>query len=100
MSSSVHIDNKGQDILILGAGQTQGLEATTLIVEAKYTINFTQPNKRFLLSVHYSHSFLFVNATKTCQFKAKDSEVKNYTLCLGNTSEGFSINNMKKTAYW
>ena len=26
MSSSVHIDNKGKDILILGEGLTQGLD--------------------------------------------------------------------------
>ena len=30
MSSSVHIDNKGKDILILGEGPTQGLHDTTL----------------------------------------------------------------------
>ena len=33
MSSSVHIDNKGKDILILGKGPTQGLHDTTLTVE-------------------------------------------------------------------
>ena len=28
MSSSIHIDNKGKEILILGVGPTQGLEHT------------------------------------------------------------------------
>ena len=42
MSSSVHTDNKGKDILILGEGTTQELDDTTLKEEAKYTINFTQ----------------------------------------------------------
>ena len=28
MSSTVHIDNKGKDILVLGKGPTQGLEST------------------------------------------------------------------------
>ena len=41
--------------------------------------------------------FLFVNATKIHQFKTKDSEIKNYPLCLGNISGDFSVNNMKKT---
>ena len=79
MSSSVHIDNKNKDILILGEGPTQGLDDTTLTSEAKYPINFTQPRKRFVLSLHYNgnNSFLFVNATKIYQFKAKDSE-KNF----------------------
>ena len=49
-------------MLIPGEGPTQGLDDTTLIAEAKYPINFTQPNRRFVLSLHYngSDSFLFV----------------------------------------
>ena len=50
----------------------------------KYLINFTQLRKRYVLSLHYngSNSFLFVNATKIYQFKAKDSEIKKkYPLC-------------------
>ena len=39
MSSSVHIDNKKKDILILGRGPTQGLEHT-LTTEKMYSINF------------------------------------------------------------
>ena len=74
MSSFVHIDNKGKDILILGEGPTQGLDDTTLTAEAIYPIKFAQPNKRFILSPHYngSNSFLYINATKIYQFKAKD----------------------------
>ena len=99
MSSSVHVDNKGKDILILGKGPTQRLDDTTLTAEAKYPINFTQSGKRFILSLHYngSNSFLFVNATKVYQFKSKNSEIKDYALCLGNVSKDFIINNMKKT---
>ena len=40
---------------------------------------------------------MFFNATKVYQFKAKNSEVKYYTLCLGNVSKYFPVNNMKKT---
>ena len=88
-----------EKILSLGEGPTQGLDDTTLTAEAKYPMNFTQPGKRFVLSLHYngSNSFLFVNATKVYQFKAKNSEIKDYALCLGNVSKGFTINNMKKT---
>ena len=39
-TSSVHIDNKNKDILILGEEPTQGLDDTA---EAIYPINFTQP---------------------------------------------------------
>ena len=99
MSSYVHIDNKGKDVLILGVGPTQGLDGTTLTAEAIYRINFTQSGKRFILSLHYngSNSFLFVSTIKIYQFKAKDSEIKDYTLCLGNISKDFTIKNMKET---
>ena len=70
MSSSVNIENKGKDILITGE-------------EAIYRINFTQPNKRFVLSLRCNriNSFLFVNTTKIYQFKPKGSEIKDYALC-------------------
>ena len=45
ISSSVHIDNKGKDILILGEGPTQELDDNTLTAETKYPINFTQQYK-------------------------------------------------------
>ena len=77
MGSSVDVDNKGKNILILGEKPTQGLDDTTLTLEGKYPINFTQLGKRFVLSLHYvgSNSSLFVNATKTYQFKTKDLEI-------------------------
>ena len=95
----MQIDNKGKDIIILGEGPTQGLDDTTLKAEAKYPINFTQSRKRFVLSLRYnvSNIFLFVNTTKICQFKAKESEIKDYALCLGIMSKDFTINNVEKT---
>ena len=61
MNSSVDIDNKGKYILILDEGPTHGLDDTTLTADAIYLINFTQPNKRFVLSLQYNESnrFLF-----------------------------------------
>ena len=99
MNSSVHVDNKGKDILITGEGPTQGLTDTTLTAEAKYPINSTQSGKRFVLSLHYngSNSFLFVNATKVYQFKAK--KLRNKTLCTvvsSYISKDFTINNLKE----
>ena len=48
MSSTVHIDNKGKDILVPGEGPTQELDDTTLRAEARHPINFTQSRKRFV----------------------------------------------------
>ena len=97
MSSSVHISNKNKGILILGERQTQGLDDTTLKAEAKYTTNFKQPRKRFVIRLHYngSNNFLFVNTTKIYHYKAKHSELKDYKLRLGNISKGFTNNNVK-----
>ena len=96
--SSLHIDNKSKDVLVLDEGPTR-IRWYSMTAEAIYPIDFTQPNKRFILSLHYngSNSFLFVNATKVYQFKARDSEIKSCTLCLDNISKDFTINNMKKT---
>ena len=52
MRPSVHVDDKGKDVIILGERPTQGLDDTTLTAEAIYPINFTQPNKIFVLSLH------------------------------------------------
>ena len=38
-----------------------------------------------------------VNATKVYHFKAKNSGIKDYALCLGNVSNDFTSNNMKQT---
>ena len=74
MNSSIHTDNKGKHILILGKGPTQGLGEHSLTVEKMYSINFTLTKKRFCLSLHYNgaNSYLFVNGTEIYRFKAKD----------------------------
>ena len=65
----MHFHNRRKDILILAEGQTQELDDTRLTVEAEYPINFTQSNRRFVLSLHYNgrDSFLFSDATKIYQ---------------------------------
>ena len=63
-----------------------------------HSINFTENNKNFCLSLHYNgaNSCLFGNGTEIHKFKAKDSEVVATPLCLGNISKDFSVHNMKK----
>ena len=85
MSSSVHVNNKNKDILILGKGQTQGLDNTTLTSETEYSVNYFKTTKKILLGLHYngSNSFLFVNGTKIHQFKASDSDSNSISLVFG-----------------
>ena len=88
MSTSIHIDNKKKDILVLGRGPTQVLEST-LTAEKMYSVNFTVTKKEICLSLHYNrgNSYLFFNGTEICKFKAKDSAIVASRLCLGNISK-------------
>ena len=52
MSSSVQVDNKRKDILILGEDPKQELDDTILTAEKIYSINFTAHNKKLCLSLH------------------------------------------------
>ena len=63
-----------------------------------YSINFTEKNKKFCLSLHYNgaNSYLFINGTEIYKFKAKDSENVASPLCLGNISKDWLIDNMIK----
>ena len=84
--------------LILGIGPMQGLGEHSLTAEKMYSINFTNTNIQFCLSLHYNgaNSYLFVNGTEIYKFKAKDSEIVSSPLCLGNISKDWSTDNMKK----
>ena len=101
MNSSIHVDNKGKDILILGKGPTQGLGEHSLTAEKMYSVNFTDHRKKYCLSLHYNgaNSYLFVNGTEIYKFKAKDSEIAASPLCLGNISKDWSTNNMRKSSF-
>ena len=50
-----------------------------------YSPNFTVDNKIFCLSLHYNgdNSYLFVNGKEVTKFKAKNSELIKYRMCLG-----------------
>ena len=59
-----------------------------------YSTNFTEANKTFCLSLHCngdSSTYLFVNGKEIINFKAKDSEIVPYPLCLGNISKDVTI---------
>ena len=54
MNSSVHVDNKGKDILILGRGPTQGLGEHSLTAEKMYSVNFTDHRKNVVSNSNMS----------------------------------------------
>ena len=97
MSSSVHVDNKGKDILILGKNPTQGLGEHSLTAEKMYSVNLTDHRLKYCLCLHYNgaNSYLFVNGTEIFNFKAKGSKIAATPLCLGNISKDWEVDNMK-----
>ena len=62
-SSSSHTDNLKNDFLILGEGDTFGINSSFGAPENKFCINFTKTKTKLCLSLHYSadNSYLFVN---------------------------------------
>ena len=68
--------------MIFGKGPTQGLEYTQS-AEKMYSINFTDHNKKFCLSLDYNgaNSYLFVKSKEIHKYRAKDSETVATPLC-------------------
>ena len=64
-------------------------------------LTLLKKNTKFCLSLHYNgaNSYLFVNSKEIVKFKAKDSEILSYSLCLGNISKDWTLDNMKKTGF-
>ena len=81
MTFSAHERNRQNEIYVLGRGEIQGVTTagptkggTTIYAEKIDKHNFTQPNKKFLLSLHYNNgdnSYLFVNGGEELKFKTK-----------------------------
>ena len=96
LSSSVHANNKVNNVLVLGKSFIQRINGTTIYAEKMSSPNFTVDNKTFCLSLHYNgdNSYLFVNGRKIHKFKAKDSEIVPYPLCLGVLSKDFEVGYM------
>ena len=101
MSFSVHATNKANHIYLMGDGLTQGINDTKIYVEKNYFKNFTEPNVKFVLSLHYNSndSYLFVNGRQELKFKAKMDQLVKEKLCIGNLSDQWTTSNQKKQDY-
>ena len=63
MSFSTHATNRANHIYLMVDGLTQGINDTTIYVEKNYWRNFTDPGKKFIISLHYNGDkiYFFVN---------------------------------------
>ena len=99
MSFSVHKNNRANHIYVMGTGLTQGIHDTTLYAENNFYRNFTDPGKKFMLSLHYigDDSYLFVNGKQELKFKAKTDQLVKKMLFLGNLSDQWTTSESEKT---
>ena len=77
MSFSLHATNRANNIYVMGDGLTQGIHDTMLYVEKNYCRNFTDPGKKYVLSLYYNgdDSYLFINGRQELKFKAKNRSI-------------------------
>ena len=52
ITSSSHVNDKKNNILVLSKDFVQGISGTTIYAEKLYSINFTENNKKICLSWH------------------------------------------------
>ena len=98
MSFSVHATNRANNIYVMGDGLTQSIHDTTLYVEKNYWRNFTDPGKKFVLSLHYNgdDSYLFINGRQELKFKAKTDQLVREKLCIINLSDQWTASESEK----
>ena len=102
MSFSVHATNRANNIYVMGDVLTQGIHDTTLYVEKNYYRNFTNPGKKFVLSLHYNgdDSYLFINGRQELKFKCKTDQLVKEKLCIGNLSNQWTASESEKTGLY
>ena len=88
MSSSIHATNRANNIYVMGKEFIQGINDTTIYAEKLFHNNFTEFGLKFVLSLHYNgdNSYLFANGRQELKFKAKNNQIIDEKLCLGNLS--------------
>ena len=95
MSSSIHATNRANNIYVMGKECIQGINDTTIYAEKLFYNNFTELGEKFVLSLHYSgdNSYLFANGRQELKSKAKDDQMTNEKLCIGNlVVNGLKVN--------
>ena len=98
MSFSSDANNKANNIYVMGKDFAEGINDNTLYAEKQLRKNFTEPGKKFVLSLHYNFnsSYLFVNGTQELKFKSKADQILKEKLCVGNLSSDWTVVNSTK----
>ena len=66
----------------MGKDYIQKINDTTIHAEKMFYRNFTDPGKKFILSLHYNgdNSYLFVNGRKKLKFKTKYGNIYDFVV--------------------
>ena len=99
-SSSSHTDNLKNGLLMLGEGDTFGINGS-FGAPKKISINFTKAKRKLCFSLHYNadKSYLFVNGKKIHKFKASNKN-NNFPsrFCLGSISNEFDRDDLNEVS--
>ena len=114
-SSRSHERNRQNEIYVLGKDFIQGVttvgptaltgktsKGTTIYAEDIYKHNFTEPDKKFVLSLYYNGDdcYLFANGNKELKSNSAINYKDRNLLCLGNISSDWSLTNSTKTGLY
>ena len=102
MSFIKHANNKANNIYVMGKDYIQKINDTKICAEKMYYRNFTDPGKKFVLTLHYNdnNSHLYVNGNQELKFKAKTDQLVKEKLCLGNLSDQWTPSESEKTGLY
>ena len=102
MSFSKHANNKANNIYVMGKDYITKINDTTIYAEKMFYRNFTEPGKKFILSLHYNgdNSYLFVNGREELKFKTKTDQIINKNLCLGTLPRYWAKDQSTKTSLY
>ena len=73
-----------------------------LYAEKNFCRNFTDPGRKFMLSLHYNgdDSYLFVNGRQELKFKCKTGQLVKQKLGIGNLSDKWTTSESEKTGLY
>ena len=102
MSFSIHATNRANHIYVMGSEFVQGINDTTIYAEKMFYRNFTDPGKKFMLTLHYNgdDSYLFVNGRQELKFKCKTDQLVKEKLCIGNLGDQWTTSESEKTGLY
>ena len=86
----------------MGKDFNQGINDTAIYAKKLFHNNFTEFGVKFVLSLHYNgdNGYSFGNGRQELRFKAKDDQIINEKLCLGNLSSEWTRSESEKTGLY